>query len=390
MTATAVTRPHTHLAKPLDVAFVMEQDVGHAVQALHLRRELLRLDDVYSRHVPVTFYEPQGLIERLRFLPPTVRASLRARRQVLTGLSPSRQPDALFWNTQKPALFCRGLLARVPSVISLDVTPRQYDELAAEYGHAPDRPSPLATLKHRWNKSVFNQAFRLLPATAWAGRSLVEDYDVPPDRVEVLPPGTDLDRFRPDRSEGGSERSKLSVLFVGGDLHRKGGDIVLDWFRTMTRRDVELHIVTRDAIEPGQAIVHRLAYEDEALPELYRRSDIFVLPTRAECFGLVLTEAMASGLPCVTCPVGGVPEVVLDGVTGLHTQPGDPASFSQAMDTLLADPALRQRMGNAGRLRAEERFDARRNVRRIVEILRDARKSKSLAPKADQAGWRRS
>jgi glycosyltransferase involved in cell wall biosynthesis len=381
--------PLEHAARPgrLDVAFVMEQDVGHAVQALHLRRELARLDHVDWRYVPVTFHEPRGAIEKLRFLPAGVRASLRARREVQAGLAQANDPDVLFWNTQKPALFCPGLLTRIPSVISLDVTPRQYDEMGEEYGHTPDRPGPLASLKHEWNKRVFKQAYRLLPATNWVARSLVEDYGVAPERMEVLPPGTDLQRFRPAFNSSTSERSPLRVLFVGGDFHRKGGDIVLEWFRSAARPNVEVHIVTRDPVDaaPG-VVIHDLTYEDEKFPALYRQSDVFVLPTRAECFGLVLTEAMASGLPCVTCPVGGVPEVVLDSVTGLHTAAGDLGSFGQAMNILLADAGLRRRLGEAGRLRAEALFDANKNVRRIVEILREAAEERRATVESRRRG----
>jgi glycosyltransferase involved in cell wall biosynthesis len=375
----------------LDAAFVMEQDVGHAVQAIHLRRELAKLDYLDWRYVPVTFFEPQGSIEKLHFLPATVRALLRARREVQARLDQGNEPDVVFWNTQKPALFCPGLLAQVPSVISLDVTPRQYDELGGEYGHAPDRPGPLATLKHRWNRRIFNHAYRLLPATSWVARSLMEDYGVPPERVEVLPPGTDLQRFQPASRFSASEGSPLRVLFVGGELHRKGGDIVLEWFRAAARPGVELHIVTRDAVDEAPGVTfHRVSYDDKELPELYRQCDVFVLPTRAECFGLVLTEAMASGLPCVTCPVGGVPEVVIDGVTGLHAVPGDVKSFAQAMDVLLADAGLRRRLGSAGRLRAEALFDASRNVRRIVEILGEAVESRHGVVASERGGKVRS
>jgi glycosyltransferase involved in cell wall biosynthesis len=350
----------------------MEQDVGHAVQASHLCRELARMTDLDWHYIPVSFYSKSGLVEKLKFLPATFRASVRARFEVEAGLA-GHQPEALFWNTQKPAVLCQSLVARVPSVMSLDVTPLQYDEMGEEYGHAADRLMPVSRFKHEMNRRVFNLAYRLLPATTWVADSLIDCYGVPPERIEVLPPGTDLERFRPASGKPSDDGARLRVLFVGGDFRRKGGDIVLDWFRTADKDRVELHLVTRDDLEiqPG-AFVHRLSHEDAALTTLYQQADVFVLPTRAECFGLVLTEAMACGIPCVTCPVGGLAEVVEDGVTGLHTRAGDLNSFSLAMGSLLADTALRQRLGRAGREAAEERFDARRNVGRIVQILRQA------------------
>jgi glycosyltransferase involved in cell wall biosynthesis len=345
----------------------MEQHVGHAVQAIHLRRELAKADLDWT-YVPVHFWKPGGFVERLLFLPGAVRASLRARLEVEDGLL-GQEPDVLFWNTQKPAVLYQSLVRQVPSVISMDVTPAQYDELGAEYGHMPDRLSLVAGYKHKVNKRVFDLARRLLPATNWVARSLVSQYGVPPEKIEVLPPGTDLTRFRPAEKRH-PDTGRLKVLFVGGDFRRKGGDIVLDWFRSVDSRRIELHIVTRDSLEtPGGVFIHRLSYEDEELTALYQQADVFVLPTRAECFGLVLTEAMAAGLACVTCPVGGLDEVVEDGVTGFLTTAGDTSSFRQAMEALLDNTALRERMGRAGRERAEARFDASKNVRRIVEIL---------------------
>jgi glycosyltransferase involved in cell wall biosynthesis len=358
----------------LRAAFIMEQDVGHAVQAIHLQRELRSFPDIDWNYIPVTFWSPNGLVEKMRFVPQIIRASYRARLEVHDGLR-NTKPDALFWNTQKPAVFCTALLRSIPSVISLDVTPTQYDELGGEYGDPPRPIEPLSGLKHRLNRRMFSLTRKLLPATEWVAQSLVEDYGVPRERIEVLAPGTDLERFKPSKRTPGEDRP-LRVLFVGGDLHRKGGDVVLEWFQGMPG-GVELDIVTRDRL-PGdtRARVHRLSHEDPAMQRLYQEADVFVLPTRAECFGLVLTEAMASGVPCVTSPVGGLAEVVEAGVSGLHVPPGDAPAFGHAMRTLLEDEGMRKRLGEAGRRTAELRFDAKKNVKRIIEIMSEVAEEK--------------
>ncbi|HWC29093.1 MAG TPA: hypothetical protein VG845_03325, partial [Dehalococcoidia bacterium] len=72
--------------RSLRAAFIMEQDVGHVVQAVHLRRELAQIPDLDWSYIPVSFWSEEGLIERLKFLPATVRASYRARLEVLAGL----------------------------------------------------------------------------------------------------------------------------------------------------------------------------------------------------------------------------------------------------------------------------------------------------------------
>src|SRR5262249_60630573 len=94
---------------------------------------------------------------------------------------------------------------------------------------------------------------------------------------------------------------------------------------------------------------------DEELPALLHAADIFVLPAhlRAEALGLAQIEALASGLPCVSTELGtGTSYANLHGTTGLVVPPGEPAALAQAINTLLADPALRQRLGAAGRRRA--------------------------------------
>ncbi|MFA6108632.1 MAG: glycosyltransferase [Candidatus Latescibacterota bacterium] len=95
--------------------------------------------------------------------------------------------------------------------------------------------------------------------------------------------------------------------------------------------------------------------------------DLLVVPSRREGLGLVILEGMAMGIPVVASRVGGIPEVVVDGETGLLVEAGDPASLAAAALTLLADPERRRRMGRAGRQRAIERFSLETMSARIAE-----------------------
>jgi glycosyltransferase involved in cell wall biosynthesis len=98
------------------------------------------------------------------------------------------------------------------------------------------------------------------------------------------------------------------------------------------------------------------------VPALLARARMFVLPSRSEGIPLTALEAMACGLPVVATRVGGLPEVVDEGVTGLLVPPADPAALADAMVAIGSDPDRCDRMGRAGRRRAEERFDVRRMV----------------------------
>jgi rhamnosyl/mannosyltransferase len=115
--------------------------------------------------------------------------------------------------------------------------------------------------------------------------------------------------------------------------------------------------------------------DDDDLPGWYARGDVFVLPSnsRAEAYGLVLLEAMASGLPCVSTELGtGTSWIVQDEVTGLVVPPMDPPAMAAALRRLAADEALRERMGRAGRARVETEFLVDRMVERVQQVYEDA------------------
>jgi len=359
----------TVVDRPLRVGFVMEQVLGHVSHYQTLRRVITAERDVEPHWVEVT-YVGNGRIERR--LPRQLTGVARGYQQVRAGLHGLR-PDALFFHTQKPAVFQWDLLARIPTVLSLDVTPLQYDELGAYYEHTPDDGGPVARLKHAINCRTFALARGIVVWSSWNADSLIKDYGVPADKIRVIPPGVDLRLWTTPDAQARAATRLPRVLFVGGDFERKGGRLLLDWFRTQGRGRCELDLVTRAAIEaePGVHVHRQITGNSPEARRLFSNADVFVLPSLGECFGIASVEAMAAGLPVVATRVGGTTDIVEHGQTGFVVEPNDPRDLGCALDRLLDDRAQRLAMGRQGRLRAERLFDGAGNARELLAYIAD-------------------
>jgi glycosyltransferase involved in cell wall biosynthesis len=109
----------------------------------------------------------------------------------------------------------------------------------------------------------------------------------------------------------------------------------------------------------------------EAKRRVLAEADVFVLPTRYPPEGqpFAILEAMAAGLPVVSTPRGAIPDMVEDGVTGLLLPEGDEAALAEALRRLVASPAERSAMGEAGRSRYESMFTEEATTRRLVTVM---------------------
>jgi len=114
--------------------------------------------------------------------------------------------------------------------------------------------------------------------------------------------------------------------------------------------------------------LHLLGYRED-VPDLMAAADIFVLPSRFEGLPMSVIEAMLTGLPVIAADVRGPAEQVVPDVTGLLVPPGDAPALAEALQRLVADGALRVRMGAAGRQRAMERYDERKVLARTLDLL---------------------
>ncbi|MGR3540282.1 MAG: glycosyltransferase, partial [Hasllibacter sp.] len=185
------------------------------------------------------------------------------------------------------------------------------------------------------------------------------------------------------------------VLFVGRLDAVKGAPLLLEAFAALrdSHPDAGLDVVgdgsDRARLEAraaelglGAAATFHGYMAQDAVARMLERADVLVLPSFAEGVPVVLMEAMASRVPVIASRVAGVPELVEDGVSGFVVPPGDLDALTRRLGRLLDDPALRARMGEAGRGKVEAEFDIAREGAWLARVLGGA---PGLRPPADAA-----
>jgi rhamnosyl/mannosyltransferase len=200
-------------------------------------------------------------------------------------------------------------------------------------------------------------------------------------KCRVIPIGIDIARFGP--ADQAQADNWLNLIFVGRLRYYKGLDTLLRALphTPQTRLTIvgtgpmqaEWQGLTRE-LDLTDRVAFAGEVADEDLPDYYRRADIFVLPSnaRSEAYGIVLLEAMASGLPCITTELGtGTSWIVHDGVTGLVVPPSDPAALAEAINTLRTNESLRLQFGRAGLDRVREQFSQEVMVAQIMQVYEE-------------------
>ena len=244
--------------------------------------------------------------------------------------------------------------AMTPEVIKdLDITivALVHHPLALESGLAPVRARAL----HASEQAMLALCKTVIVPSASTAETLAADYDVARTRIVVAEPGTDPGV----RAVGTGSAPRL--LTVATITPRKGHDVLMDAFAEI--RDLAWHSelvgsTTRDPamMQTVQALIakHDLAgrvvfsdeLTDEALTGAYMGSDVFVLPSRHEGYGMAFAEALAHGLPVIACDAGAVRNTV-PAEASILVPPDDPKALAGALRRVLTDSTLRQRLGDA-------------------------------------------
>ena len=194
--------------------------------------------------------------------------------------------------------------------------------------------------------------------------------------------GVDAARFRPDpamrakvRADLGIEADEIAIMYLGRIARDKG---VIDLAHAFRQLDAGTHLVLVGPDEEGLSPLIEEACGKQvdrvhfmgltSSPERYIvAGDVVCLPSYREGFGLSLVEAGACGLPVIASRLYGTQDAVIDGVTGLFHNPGDRAELEQQLRALIRDPALRERLGKAGRERAMRDFQPEQIIRAFLD-----------------------
>jgi glycosyltransferase involved in cell wall biosynthesis len=359
------------------IGFVLEQALGHKTHAQNLKF-ILEQQNVIQPHWILPDWQTDGWLGRLPFLRSnwTMHAGLQAKFG-LKALGRKIHLDGLFFHTQVPAVINTGSVRRYPTVISLDATPLQYDQLGNAYQHKIG-PEWLEAVKTRLNRDCFHAARHLVTWSHWAKNSLMENYSVPEEKITVISPGVDVSTWkRPMQTN--HQAGVVKILFVGGDFTRKGGEDLLMAFQLLKAKRVttsngprlELHMVTQTPLQGGIDIYiyPHMQPNSPALKQLYYDADIFCLPSHGDCLPMALAEAGAAGLPLVSTRMAAIPELVQEQVNGLLIEPGNIPQLVEVLDHLIDDPQLRQAMGQQSRRIVVEEHSVIDNANRLIHLI---------------------
>lgn len=220
---------------------------------------------------------------------------------------------------------------------------------------------------------------RVLTATEERRRFFLETSPVAPEKVSVLHLGVDTTLFQPDtpvrdalRQELGLSPDTVLALAIGHSGPEKGIDLAISGFADAAAQlgDRPWHLAVLGGGQPERAAeLQREARERlgarvtlagfrRDVPRWLQAADLLVHTPRMEAFGLVVVQAMATGIPVLASAVGGLPEVVQHDVTGRLVPSEDAAALTREIVQLMTDDALRRRLGAAGLIRARDHFSA--------------------------------
>lgn len=200
------------------------------------------------------------------------------------------------------------------------------------------------------DRAAFKLATHCILASDWCRQSAVADYGIPSSRISVVPFGANLEEIPEAGALQPAASGKCRLLFLGVEWDRKGGEIALETFRLLQKRNGQPHLHIIGCVPPydlsGEKDISIIPFLDknkpgdrEQLYNVFRETDFLLLPSRAECAGIVYCEASAFGIPSLAAATGGVADYVRNGVNGFLLPPEAGAEdYAAIIEKQVADP----------------------------------------------------
>ena len=243
---------------------------------------------------------------------------------------------------------------------------------------------------------IANQVNHIVVWSNHEKESLISLYKVDPEKISIIPPGVDIEKFYPRDKKQCRKHLNLSlenkiILFVGRLEKLKGIDILIKVMSIIETSNTQLFIIGGEGNSPEVKRLKDLAVElnvrenilflgsipQDELVYYYGSSDICVLPSYYESFGLAALEASACGKPVVAFKVGGLPSIVLDGKTGYLVNWKCPGPFQEKIEVLLNNELLREQLGKKARIHSES-LTWENSTKKLLNLLNEITSSMIL------------
>ncbi|MEM1115119.1 MAG: glycosyltransferase family 4 protein [Bacteroidota bacterium] len=319
-----------------------------------------RLEAAEIPHTPIhsgklTVRQPSWMLDTLRHLPGARRTARRLAREV--------RPDVVVACNRDPVIGLAGVFGRVPLVYHV---------------HTPMPP--------RWTSRLGRVVDRFLTVSGFI-RGQVLAGGIAPDRVDVVYNGVELPESTPAPRR---DRTDVPVLGICGQIGAwKGHEDLLDALGHVAGQGVpfelriygsgdDAYVAALRERADARGIADRVRWMgfERDQDRMYADLDLLAMPSRFdEPFGLTLAEAGVRGVPAVATHVGGIPEVVADGETGLLVPRHDPEALAQALATVLQDPDRRHALGRAAQERVRASFLTEHMIEGMESALQTAAKT---------------
>jgi glycosyltransferase involved in cell wall biosynthesis len=224
-----------------------------------------------------------------------------------------------------------------------------------------------------------SKSSHLIYPSEWAANSAIRDYGAPPDKVHIVHIGPCLDRLPSAIADRANAKRGMNLLFVGRDWQRKGGDLAVAALEKLAQSGLKAQLTIVGCQPPRvQSNIRVFPYlnknrtEDAGvLEKLYEEADFLILPTRADCSSVVVSEANAFGVPAIATQTGGLPAIVREGVNGyllpLSAQGED---YARVIATVMRDTKSYKKLRQTSRQEYEKRLSWgawRQKVAKIID-----------------------